>query len=290
MRYASFSHAGRSSFGAMVSETVLADLGCAAVPDLATALAGNMPDPADAPRLNLSDVTLLPVIPRPSKIFCVGHNYEEHRLETNGPRVGHPSIFTRFADTLVAHDAPVIRPHVSTMLDYEGEFALVIGKAGRHISERDAMSHIAGYSCANDATVRDWQRHTSQFTPGKNFPSTGGLGPWLVTPDEVSDLDAVTLTTRLNGEVMQHATLAQLIFSVPTIIAYLSAFTKLEAGDVIMTGTPGGVGAKREPPVWMQTGDHVTVEISGVGILCNPIVAELPQCGQDCPVNDTNLC
>jgi 2-keto-4-pentenoate hydratase/2-oxohepta-3-ene-1,7-dioic acid hydratase in catechol pathway len=274
MRYVSFTYDGRTSFGAMLSDSVLADLGSAEVSDLATALATQMPDPANAPTLDLSDVTLLPVIPRPSKIFCVGHNYEEHRLETDGPRVGHPSIFTRFADTLVAHGAPIIRPQVSTMLDYEGELAVVIGKGGRHIAEDRAMSHIAGYCCANDATVRDWQRHTSQFTPGKNFPSTGGLGPWLVTPDEIVDLDAVTLTTRLNGKVMQHDTLMQLIFPIPVIIAYLSTFTKLEIGDVIMTGTPGGVGARREPPVWMVPGDIVTIDIAGVGLLSNHITVE----------------
>ncbi len=230
MKYVSFSQDGRASFGAMVSETVLADLGSASVPDLATALARGLPDTAGVPELALCDVTLLPVIPRPSKVFCVGHNYEEHRAETNGPRVGHPPIFTRFADTLVGHGAPVIRPNVSRMLDYEGEFAVVIGKAGRHIAEADAPGHIAGYSCANDASVRDWQRQTAQFTPGKNFPATGGLGPWLVTPDEIADLDAVTLTTRLNGEVMQHASLAQLIFPIPTIIAYLSTFIPATVG------------------------------------------------------------
>ncbi len=274
MKYLSFTHKGRSSFGVMLSETVLADLGSTAAPDLMTALSNGMPDPAGAPHLEPSEVTLLPAIPRPSKIFCVGHNYEEHRAETNGSRVGHPPIFTRFADTLVAHGAPIVCPKVSTMLDYEGEFAVVIGRPGRHISQANAMDHIAGYSCANDTSVRDWQRHTAQFTPGKNFPSTGGLGPWLVTPDEIDDLSAVTLTTRLNGAVMQHASLDQLIFPIPTIIAYLSAFTPLSIGDIIMTGTPGGVGSRREPPVWMVPGDIVTVEISGVGLLSNPIVAE----------------
>ena len=274
MKYMSFSHDGRTSFGVMLSDTTLADLGSDATPDLASALSGGTPDLAAAPRRALSDVVLLPVIPRPGKVFCVGHNYEEHRVETNGPRVGHPPIFTRFADSLVAHDAPILRPWVSTMLDYEGELAVVIGKPGRHIAEADAMHHVAGYACANDATVRDWQRHTGQFTPGKNFPSTGGLGPWLVTPDEIADLDATTLTTRLNGQVMQHATLGQLIFPIPVIIAYLSTFTPLGVGDVIMTGTPGGVGARREPPVWMAPGDVVEVEISGVGLLRNSIAAE----------------
>lgn len=274
MKYVSFSHAGRTSFGVMLSATSLADLGSAAVPDLKTALSAGMPDAANAPRLDLSEVTLLPALPNPAKIFCVGHNYEDHRAETNGPRVDHPPIFTRFADTLVGHGAPIVRPSVSTMLDYEGELAVVIGKSGRHIAEGDALSHIAGFSCANEASVRDWQRHTAQFTPGKNFPATGALGPWLVTPDEMGDLAEVTLTTRLNGETMQHATLAQMIFSIPVIIAYLSRFTALGVGDVIMTGTPGGVGSRREPPVWLVAGDCVTVEISGIGTLSNPIVDE----------------
>ncbi len=274
MRYLSFTHAGRESFGVMLSETAFADLGTSEVPDLVAALATGFPPTDDAPRRELAEVTLLPVIPRPGKIFCVGHNYEEHRIETNGPRVGHPSIFTRFADTLIGHEAPIVRPNVSTMLDYEGELAVVIGKPGRMIDAGDAMGHVAGFACANDASVRDWQRHTGQFTPGKNFPATGGLGPWLTTPDEIADLDAVTLTTRVNGEVMQHASLAQMIFPIPVIIAYLSTFTPLGVGDVILTGTPGGVGARREPPVWLVTGDTVTVDIEGVGSLRNPVAGE----------------
>lgn len=274
MKYVSFRHAGRASFGVMLSATSLADLGSEAVPDLRTALSAGMPDAAASPRIDLSEVTLLPVIPNPAKIFCVGHNYEDHRAETNGPRVDHPPIFTRFADTLVGHGAPIVRPALSTMLDYESELAVVIGTPGRHIAEADALSHIAGYSCANEASVRDWQRHTGQFTPGKNFPATGGLGPWLVTPDELGPLAGVTLTTRLNGETMQHATLAQMIFSIPVIIAYLSRFTALGVGDVIMTGTPGGVGSRREPPVWLVPGDRATVEISGIGTLSNAIVDE----------------
>jgi 2-keto-4-pentenoate hydratase/2-oxohepta-3-ene-1,7-dioic acid hydratase in catechol pathway len=246
-------------------------------PDLGSALREGMIAELSAKAvfdLNLADVELLPVVTNPGKIFCVGHNYETHRQETGRAKVGHPSIFTRFADTLTPHGGPIVRPKVSTSLDYEGELAIVIGKAGRHISEADAMSHVAGFACANDASVRDWQWHTQQFTPGKNFPATGGLGPWLVTPDEIDDLDAVTVTTRLNGQVMQHASLADLIFPLPTIIAYLSAFTPLSPGDLILTGTPGGVGAKREPPVWMKPGDQIDVEISGIGLLSNTITQE----------------
>ncbi|MFV3127067.1 fumarylacetoacetate hydrolase family protein [Niveispirillum sp. KHB5.9] len=279
MKLISFRHQGRDSYG-LVRDQLVLDLGAVAgadAPDLKAAIAkGLLADLAgrDAPSLDFSSVTLLPTLPNPGKIFCVGHNYEKHRQETGRAKVGHPSIFTRFADTLTPHGGPIIRPRVSTSLDFEGELAIIIGKGGRHIAEDDAMAHIAGFTCANDASVRDWQWHTQQFTPGKNFPGTGGLGPWLVTPDEITDLPAVTVTTRLNGEVVQQAPLADLIFPLPVIVAYLSAFTPLSPGDVILTGTPGGVGAKREPPLWMKPGDVVEVDISGVGLLRNEIVEE----------------
>jgi 2-keto-4-pentenoate hydratase/2-oxohepta-3-ene-1,7-dioic acid hydratase in catechol pathway len=223
--------------------------------------------------LDLDGVELLPVIPNPGKILCVGHNYEAHRVETGRARAEHPSIFTRFADTLLGANDPVIMPSTSEMLDYEGELAVVIGKGGRSIAEAEAMRHVAGFSCFNDVSVRDWQWHTSQFTPGKNFPATAPFGPWLVTPDEIADLANTTLTTRLNGEQVQHASVRDMIFSIPRVIAYVSAFTPLAPGDVIATGTPGGVGAKREPPRWMKVGDVVEVEISGVGRLVSRIRA-----------------
>lgn len=279
MKLISFRHGAIDSYGLVDDQQVL-DLGAVAgaeAPDLKTALAkGLLPALAarPAPVLPLSSVTLLPTLPNPGKIFCVGHNYEKHRQETGRAKVGHPSIFTRFADTLTAHRAPIVRPRVSTSLDFEGELAIVIGKGGRYIPEDEAMAHIAGFTCANDASVRDWQWHTQQFTPGKNFPATGALGPWLVTPEEITDLPAVTVTTRLNGQVVQQAPLADLIFPLPVIVAYLSSFTPLSPGDVILTGTPGGVGAKREPPLWMKPGDVVEVDISGVGLLRNDIVDE----------------
>lgn len=279
MKLISFRHGAIDSYGLVDDQKVL-DLGAVAgaeAPDLKAALAkGLLPTLAarPAPVLPLSSVTLLPVLPNPGKIFCVGHNYEKHRQETGRAKVGHPSIFTRFADTLTAHRAPIVRPRVSTSLDFEGELAIVIGKGGRYIPEDEAMAHIAGFTCANDASVRDWQWHTQQFTPGKNFPSTGALGPVLVTPDEITDLPAVTVTTRLNGQVVQHAPLADLIFPLPVIMSYLSSFSPLSPGDVILTGTPGGVGAKREPPLWMKPGDVVEVDISGVGLLRNEIVDE----------------
>ncbi len=279
MKLISFLRDGVASYGAIQGDRV-ADFGAIAGPDEHDLVAALRLDaiPALAAEaafdVPVSEIQLLPVVTTPGKIFCVGHNYETHRQETGRAKVGHPSIFTRFADTLTPHGGPIVRPLSSTSLDYEGELAIVIGKGGRHISEADAMSHVAGFACANDASVRDWQWHTQQFTPGKNFPGTGGLGPWLVTPDEIEDLNAVTVTTRLNGQQVQHASLADLIFPLPTIIAYLSGFTPLSPGDLILTGTPGGVGAKREPPLWMKAGDVVEVEITGVGLLSNTVVDE----------------
>jgi 2-keto-4-pentenoate hydratase/2-oxohepta-3-ene-1,7-dioic acid hydratase in catechol pathway len=225
-----------------------------------------------APDLDLASVVLLAPIPNPRKIICVGINYDEHRAETGRAKSDYPTIFTRFADTLVAHNQPLVRPKASSAFDFEGELAVIIGKGGRYITAARALDHVAGYSCFNDASVRDWQRHTSQFTPGKNFPGTGAFGPALVTPDEVGDPQGLRLTTRLNGLVMQDATTDQMIFPVLQIIAYISQFTTLLPGDVICTGTPGGVGFMRQPPVFMKGGDTVEVDISKVGSLANPVV------------------
>ncbi len=276
MRYISFAHHGRTSYGRVVGDSV-ADLGArhGAPDDLKSALAaGTLAELQADTHLPLSTLTLLPVIPNPAKILCVGHNYETHRQETGRAKVDNPSIFTRFADTLIGADDAIRKPAVSDSLDFEGELAIVIGKAGRNIAEADAMAHIAGFACFNDASIRDWQWHTSQFTPGKNFPATAPFGPELVTPDEIEDLAAVTVTTRLNGEQVQHAPVADMIFPIAKIIAYISAFTPLNPGDVIATGTPGGVGAKRQPPLWMKAGDIVEVEIAGVGLLRSRIKAE----------------
>ena len=226
------------------------------------------------PDLAMSDVSFLPVIPDPGKILCIGLNYLKHKQETGRPDVDNPTVFTRYADSQVAHLAPLIKPAVSDRFDYEGEMAVIIGKGGRNISEERALSHVAGYACYNDGSVRDWQRHTMQFTPGKNFPGTGGFGPMLVTADEVGDYTKLPIQTRLNGEVMQDATLADLIFPLERLIAYCSTFTPLSPGDVILTGTPGGVGDKRKPPVYMRDGDRVEVEIGMLGTLVNPVINE----------------
>ena len=217
------------------------------------------------------DITFLPTIPDPAKILCVGLNYAQHQAETGRPDTDHPTIFTRYADSQVGHLQPMIKPLRSERFDYEGELAVIVGRGGRSIPEADAMDHIAGYACYNDGSVRDWQRHTSQFTPGKTFPGTGGMGPYMVTPDEVGDYTQLPIETRLNGDVMQKATLADLIFPIPRLISYISEFTPLAPGDIIVTGTPGGVGDKREPPVYMVPGDVIEVDIGLVGILTNPI-------------------
>jgi 2-keto-4-pentenoate hydratase/2-oxohepta-3-ene-1,7-dioic acid hydratase in catechol pathway len=279
MRFASFIHDGRPSFGLVHGDEILV---APAAPhaDLRAAIAaGALADLARAcekagQRVAFRDVTLLPVIPNPGKILCIGLNYEEHRRETGRAVVENPTIFTRFADSQAAHGQPLLRPRVSTDFDFEGELAVVIGKGGRYIPRHRAMEHVAGYSLYNDGSVRDWQRHTHQFTPGKNFPQTGAFGPSLVTADEVPELESLRLTTRVNGDVVQDTTLDHMIFDVPRIIEYCSAFTPLSPGDVIATGTPGGVGAKRQPPLWLKPGDSVEVEITGIGILRNGIADE----------------
>jgi len=229
---------------------------------------------SSAARHRLNDISFLPVLPNPNKIFCVGLNYETHRKETGRSEVSHPTIFARFANSQTGHLTEIVRPHVSSQLDFEGELALVIGRPGRYISKEAAFDHIAGFACYNDASVRDWQYHTHQFTPGKNFPGTGSFGPWLVTPDDLPDLESRTISTRLNGEIVQQAILGQMIFDIPTIVEYCSSFSPLESGDVIVTGTPGGVGAKRTPPLWMKAGDTVEVEIDGIGVLRNFVADE----------------
>ena len=228
-----------------------------------------------APDVDLNAViTWLPPVARPSKIFCIGVNYDAHRRETGRDPTAHPTVFTRFAHTLVGHGQALVRPAVSERFDYEGELAVIIGRGGRRIGAEHALAHVAGYACFNDGSVRDYQRHTSQFTPGKNFDHTGGFGPWLLTADEVADPQALTLETRLAQEVMQRAPTAHMIFSVTAIIEYISSFCTLMPGDVIATGTPGGVGDKRHPPRYMQPGEEVEVDIEGIGTLCNPIVLE----------------
>lgn len=280
MRLSTAKIAGRSTWGVIEGDT-FRDAGAALrdrYADLKAAItagfAGVAEAAASAAATPITDVEWLPVVPNPDKILCVGLNYETHRKETGRSEVENPTIFARYANSQTGHLAPIIRPKVSTHLDYEGELAVIIGKPGRYISRDEAMSHVAGYACYNDGSIRDFQYHTHQFTPGKNFPDTGAFGPWMMTPDELGPLADLRLQTRLNGVVVQDATFDQMIFDIARQIEYCSTFTRLEAGDVIVSGTPGGVGAKRTPPLWMKPGDVVEVEIDRLGVLRNLIVEE----------------
>jgi len=263
---------GTPSWGVTNGETVSDLLDRA--PSLKAALAAGANLSPSGQSWRLDEVTFLPPIPDPDKIICVGLNYLSHIREGGREPPKQPTIFTRWANTQTGHLQPIIRPHANVTLDYEGELAVVIGRACRYVKAADAGTVIAGYACYNDASVREWQRHSTQFTPGKNFPSTGGFGPWIVTPDEIGDITTKPLQTRLNGAVVQDATIDDLVFDIPALIEYCSTFTQLEPGDVIATGTTGGVGAYHKPPLWMKPGDVVEVEIGGIGTLRNPIVQE----------------
>lgn len=220
----------------------------------------------------VDEIRFLPLVPNPARIVCVGLNYVAHRAEgghkTDAPA---PVIFLRLPQSQVGHGEPMVCPAESGQFDFEAELAVVIGKAGRRIGEADALSHVAGISCYNDGSVRDWQLATNQWTPGKNFPATGSFGPWLVTADELPPDRVLSLVCRLNGREMQRTTTDLMMFPIPRLISFISTWTTLEPGDVIVTGTPGGVGLRRDPPVWMQHGDTVEIEVEGVGVLRNPV-------------------
>jgi 2-keto-4-pentenoate hydratase/2-oxohepta-3-ene-1,7-dioic acid hydratase in catechol pathway len=282
MRLVSFVRKGQAGYGVVVGEGVV---------DASTRLAGKpaglrqalaaLPLPeltrlaAAAPDFGLDEIAFAPVIPDAgAKVLCVGINYLPHIKEMGRERPERPMLFVRFSDSIVGHGQPLVKPRESEQLDYEGELAVVIGKRARRVSRERALDYVAGYSCFNDGSVRDYQRHSPQFTPGKNFHASGAFGPWLVTADEIPEPRKLTLTTRLNGTVMQHESVGELCFDVPQLIEYCSTFAQLEPGDVIVTGTPGGVGAGRKPPVWMKPGDTVEVEISGIGTLRNQVTAD----------------
>ncbi len=279
MKLVSFRHSGRDSYGVVIGDKI-ADLGKiagATAPDLRTAIAKTLLSELAAaakPELAVADVHLQLPITNPDKIICVQLNYD---MSGQGKRVKesqYPVIFTRFTDSHVAHGEKIVNPASSENLDYEGELAVIIGKGGRHIKREDALSHAAGYTCYNDGSVRDWQRHTHQFTPGKNFVASGSYGPWMVTADEIPDPSKLTLITRLNGEEVQHDSTGQMYFPTDELIAYISTFTNLSPGDIIATGTPAGVGFRRNPPIYLKPGDVLEVDISGIGVLKNEIVRE----------------
>jgi 2-keto-4-pentenoate hydratase/2-oxohepta-3-ene-1,7-dioic acid hydratase in catechol pathway len=225
--------------------------------------------------VSLDDLTLLPVIPEPGKILCVGLNYHDHVVETGRTVTTHPTIFMRTPESQAAHGQELLIPAESSQLDFEGEIAIIIGQRGRRITCEKAHEHVAGYACYNDGSVRDWQAMTTQWTSGKNFPRTGAFGPWMVTADEIPFGAELQLVTRVNGVEMQRASTAQLIHGLAELVSHASTFATLEPGDVIVTGTPGGVGFKRKPPVFLQAGDVVEVEVSRIGILRNKVECEV---------------
>lgn len=243
---------------------------------LAAGAEHQLPDNVATALPRAAELKFLPPLPRPGKILCVGVNYRAHIAEMGRSVPDYPVVFTRFASSLVGHRVPLIRPSASLQYDFEGELAVVIGKAARHVPRRQALEHVAGYTCFMDGSVRDWQKHTGQFTPGKNFDNSGAMGPWLVTADEIPDPALLQLETRVNGACMQRGVLADLVFDIPALVEYCSTFTELQPGDIIATGTPGGVGAARTPPTWLQPGDIVEVEIGIIGTLVSPVCDEAP--------------
>lgn len=276
MKLISFEKDGKASFGLCVDSGII-DAGkvfngkydsirdVLEHDDLAAlaALEGNQADYA------LADITYLPVIPKAQKIYCIGINFMTHINEMKREKPDHPWVFMRTDHCQVGHEQEILRPQVSERFDWEGELAVIIGKTAHRVSKENALSYVAGYSIFNDGSIRDYQRHSQLFTTGKNFYKSGGFGPWMVTVDELPDPTVMSLETRLNGEIMQSATMDDLCFDIPTLISYLSDIAPLCPGDVIVTGTPGGVGFGRDPFVWMKDGDVIEVKVSHIGVLRN---------------------
>jgi len=285
MKLISYKHAGRETWGAVAAHQVLDLAAASGSATLAEFIASPAFSDRDAlastaaPGPSLTDVELLPVIPRPEKIVCAVRNYMDHHQEVLAAGMQRelaefPPIFLRVWRSQVAHEQAIVRPTVSESLDWEGELAVVIGKGGRDIPEADAWEHVAGYSAYNDASVREWQFHAKQIASGKNFEGTGAFGPWLVTADEIEPGRKLEIQTRLNGEVVQSSDTGNMIFPIPRLINYASTIFTLVPGDVIVTGTPAGVGWSKKPPRFMKPGDVVEVEIEGIGVLRNPVVAQ----------------
>lgn len=279
MRLISFFRQGAEGFGAVLGNDVVDLTGrIGGTGDLAALLAADGLGAARdyyataRPDFALTDCQLLPVIPRPSKVICLAINFRGHVIETGRDMPKHPVIFHRHADTLTAHDAPLVRPLVSDKLDYEGELAVVLGRRGGNIPVEEAMNYVAGYTCCNEASVRDWQKHSHLYGMGKNFRGTGAVGPWMVTTDEIPDPAQMVLTTWLNGEQVQHVGMDDLIFSVPEMISYVSQALDWQPGDLLVTGTPSGVGLFHDPPRFLKPGDVVEVSITGIGTLRNGVI------------------
>src|SRR5712691_1946508 len=278
MKLASYVAGGKDCFGVVLGDGVVTlnqrlpyaslrdALAAGALAEMRKAADGAKPDHA------LRDIKWLPTIPNPEKILCAGINYRSHAAETRRELPKQPSMFIRLANTLTGHEGEMIRPSVSQSFDFEGELAVVIGRGGRHIPVERALDHVAGYTIFVDGSVRDYQKFS--VTSGKNWPGTGPLGPWIVTADEIPDPGKLVLTTRLNGQEVQHSGTDKLIYSCQQIVSFCSDFTTLHPGDVIATGTPEGVGHSRKPPLWMKPGDVLEVEILGIGVLRTRIVDE----------------
>jgi 2-keto-4-pentenoate hydratase/2-oxohepta-3-ene-1,7-dioic acid hydratase in catechol pathway len=281
MRFASYAQNGRQGLATLVNTSwrglteadaafpgtllSLIEAGQAALAAAAATL-------AKAPVVDLGSVTLLPPVSNPGKIVCVGLNYTDHSAESGFKQPEYPTLFGRFNSSLIAHGAPILRPAFSEQLDYEGELVAIIGKTARDVAEADALAYISGYSIFNDASIRDYQFKAPQWTPGKNFDDTGAFGPHFVTADELPPgCEGLKLVTRLNGQVVQEASISDMVFSVAQLVSILSTFMTLQPGDVIVTGTPSGVGLARKPPLWMRDGDTVEVEVEQIGILSNPV-------------------
>ena len=280
MKIGSYIQGGRPSYGVLAGGGIvdlgrrlgdkypdlLACLKAFALDEAMAAAAGQSPDFAE------DDVIHLPIIPSPVNVYCAGINYLDHIEETGSERPEFPTIFLKTEQAFVGHNQPIIRPRVSEQFDFEGEFAIVIGKPGRHIKSENWLDHVAGYTLLMDGSIRDFQRLS--VDAGKNFFHSSSSGPWMVTRDEVPDFADMAIETRLNGEVMQRSSIDQLCFDVGDLMAYYSQIFQFQPGDIISTGTPGGVGARRDPPLWMKAGDELEIEISGIGVLRNPIIDE----------------
>jgi 2-keto-4-pentenoate hydratase/2-oxohepta-3-ene-1,7-dioic acid hydratase in catechol pathway len=284
MRIASYSIDGRPSYGVVRDGRVVDLPSRLPFPDIVAFIAAGEAALAEAGRVaaqqggdhDYEALRLLPVVPNPGKIICIGINYEDHRLEAGRDKTEHPMVFARFAESQTAHRQPILRaPRVSTQLDYEAELLVVMGRrAPRYTPRSKALQHVFGYACYNEACHRDWQFHTRQLTPGKNFESTGASGPWIVTADEIPDPQVLKIDMRLNGKTMQDAHTSQMVWPVDVLIEYITSWLPLNPGDLIVSGTPGGVGFKRNPPVFMKPGDIAEVEIEKIGVLRNPIADE----------------